>query len=99
MQTGVTNCPVTEMISSRRISIESTPGGKRSREEGGGEVVGSGEGTDILVVHVSEQLDLPQRALGVDLVVEGVCDLLDGHLLPGVGVERGAAETTGEART
>ena len=47
--------------------------------------------TDILVVHVAEQLDLAERALGVDLVVEGVGDLLDGHLLPRLGVERRAA--------
>ena len=44
---------------------------------------------------MAEQLDLPQRALGVDLVVEGVGDLLDGHLLPRLGVERGADDAVG----
>ena len=51
---------------------------------------GVARATDILVVHVAEQLDLAERALGVDLVVEGVGDLLDGHLLPRLGVERRA---------
>jgi hypothetical protein len=43
------------------------------------------------VVHVAQQLDLAERALGVDLVVEGVADLLDRHLLPRLRVERRAA--------
>ena len=61
-----------------------------------GEVDGSGvaQATDILVVHVAEQLDLAERALGVDLVVEGVGDLLDGHLLRRLGVERRAGQQT-----
>ncbi|BAS96225.1 Os06g0154550, partial [Oryza sativa Japonica Group] len=50
--------------------------------------------TDILVVHVAEQLDLPERALGVDLVVERVGDLLDRHLLPRLRVERRAVIQT-----
>lgn len=44
---------------------------------------------------MAEQLDLPERPLGVDLVVEGVGDLLDGHLLPGLRVERGADDAVG----
>jgi hypothetical protein len=44
------------------------------------------------VVHVAEQLDLAERALGIDLVVEGVGDLLDGHLLRRLGVERRAGQ-------
>jgi GAF domain-containing protein len=50
--------------------------------------------TDILVVHVAQQLDLAERTLGVDLVVEGVGDLLDRHLLPRLRVERRAATHT-----
>ena len=51
---------------------------------------GVARATDILVVHVAEQLDLAERALRIDFVVEGVGDLLDGHLLRRLGVERRA---------
>jgi hypothetical protein len=54
--------------------------------------IGVARATDILVVHVAEQLDLAERALGIDLVVEGVGDLLDGHLLRRLGVERRAGQ-------
>ena len=37
--------------------------------------------TYVLVVHVAEQLDFPQRPLGVDVVVEGIANLLDRNLL------------------
>lgn len=47
------------------------------------------------MVHVAEQLDLPERALGVDLVVERVGDLLDRHLLPRLRVERRADDAVG----
>jgi hypothetical protein len=48
------------------------------------------------VVEVLEQLDLPERALGVHVVVEGVGDLLDGHHLPRVEVHHRAARTRTE---
>ena len=63
-----------------------------------GPLDGSGvaQATDILVVHVAEQLDLAERALGIDLVVEGVGDLLDGHLLRRLGVERRAGQVSNQ---
>ena len=45
----------------------------------------------VLVIEVLEQLDLPERALGVHVVVEGVGDLLDGHHLPRLKVHHRAA--------
>ena len=45
----------------------------------------------VLVVEVPQQLDLPERALGVHVVVEGVGDLLDGHHLPCLKVHHRAA--------
>jgi len=51
------------------------------------------EAYNVLVVEVPEELDLPERALGVHVVVEGVCDLLDCHHLPGLEVHHRAAPT------
>ena len=46
-------------------------------------------------VEVAQQLDLAQNALGIDQVREHVGYLLDGHLLPRHGVERGAHHAVG----
>lgn len=45
---------------------------------------------DVLVVEAQQDLDLPQRALAVRLVLEGA-DLLDGDALAGHVIQRGAA--------
>jgi hypothetical protein len=47
----------------------------------------------VLVVEVPEQLDLPQRALGIHVVVECVRDLFDRHHLPRFEVHHRAAHT------
>lgn len=48
---------------------------------------------DVLVVEAEQDLDLPQRALAVGLVLEGA-DFLDGDALAGHVVQRGAARRT-----
>jgi hypothetical protein len=48
------------------------------------------------VVEVLEKLDLPERALGIHVVVEGVGYLLDGHHLPRLVVHHGAARSRAE---
>ena len=48
------------------------------------------------MLEVPEQLDLPERALGVHVVVEGVGDLLDGHHLPRLKVHHRAARARTE---
>ena len=48
------------------------------------------------MLEVPEQLDLPERALGVHVVVEGVGDLLDGHHLPRLEVHHRAARARTE---
>lgn len=45
---------------------------------------------DVLVVEAEQDLDLPQRALAVRLVLEGA-DFLDGDALVGHVIQRGAA--------
>lgn len=45
---------------------------------------------DVLVVETQQDLDLPQRALAVRLVLKGA-DFLDGDALAGHVVQRGAA--------
>jgi hypothetical protein len=44
------------------------------------------------MVHVAKQLDLPQRPLGVDVVVKRVPDFLDRNLLASVGANSRAAK-------
>jgi hypothetical protein len=44
------------------------------------------------MVHVAKELDLPQRPLGVDVVVERVPDFLDRNLLSSVGANSRAAK-------
>ncbi|KAM0859882.1 hypothetical protein ACQ4PT_046899 [Festuca glaucescens] len=48
------------------------------------------EGDDVFVVEVPEQLDLPERALRIHVVVERVRDLLYGHHLPRLEVHHRA---------
>ena len=43
--------------------------------------------TYVLMVHVAQQLDFPQRPLGVDVVVERIANLLDRNLLPYLRVD------------
>lgn len=45
---------------------------------------------DVLMVEAEQDLDLPQRALAVRLVLEGA-DFLDGDALVGHVIQRGAA--------
>jgi hypothetical protein len=47
------------------------------------------------VIHVPEQLNLPQSAFRVDLIVEGVANLLDGNLLAGLRVDSSTVVGTG----
>ncbi len=51
-------------------------------------------GAYVLVVEVPEELDLPERALGVHVVVERVGDLLYRHHLPRLKVHHGAVGTS-----
>ena len=60
--------------------------------EGGHHV---GDADDVLVAEVLEELDLAEDALGVDLVVEGAGDHLDGHLGLGGGIEAGDDDAVG----
>jgi hypothetical protein len=46
------------------------------------------------MIHVPKQLDLSQGALGVDLVVERVADLLDCHLLTSLRIHNRTADET-----
>lgn len=38
-------------------------------------------GNNVFMIHMSEQLDLPQSPLCIDLVVESIRNLLNGHVL------------------
>jgi hypothetical protein len=53
------------------------------------------DNTYIFVIHVPEQLNLPQSAFRVDLIVEGVANLLDGNLLAGLRVDSSTVVGTG----
>jgi hypothetical protein len=50
------------------------------------------------MVHVPKQLYLPQRPLGVNVVVEGVANLLDRNLLPCLCVDSSAAKRANLSR-
>uniref|UniRef100_A0A0A9EXV1 Simk1 n=1 Tax=Arundo donax TaxID=35708 RepID=A0A0A9EXV1_ARUDO len=49
------------------------------------------------MVHVAKQLYLPQRPLGVDVVVERIANLLDRNLLPRLRVNSRADNAVGAA--
>lgn len=51
--------------------------------------------TYVIVAELPKQGDLSQNALGVDKIVESSGDLLDGHLLPVLGVEGGYHHAVG----
>lgn len=46
-------------------------------------------------ISLTQQLDLAEDPLGVDEVVEGVGDFLDGYLLPCLLIQRGANHPVG----
>jgi hypothetical protein len=51
--------------------------------------------THIFVLHVPQQLNLPQSAFRIDLIVERVTDLLDGDLLSSLRIDSSTARTRG----
>lgn len=37
------------------------------------------EKTDILMIHVAKELDLTESSLGINLIIESVCDFLNSN--------------------
>ena len=51
------------------------------------------DSNDILMVHMAQELDFSEGSLGIDPVVEGVANLLDGNLFPCFGIHSRAVQT------
>jgi hypothetical protein len=51
------------------------------------------DGNDILVVHVAQELDFSESSLGIDPIVEGVANLLDGNLFLCFGIHSRTVQT------
>lgn len=59
----------------------------------------------IFVIHMAQQLDFPQGALGINPVIEGIPNFLHGHFLLSFGIEsravhndRASYSTTGSSK-